>query len=338
MEALKVDRIDAALEKLASHQFACHLCPRECDADRQADGSGFCRTGIKAVLSHALLHFGEEPVLSGYHDWKSEADLPPAVQAGSGTIFFSGCNLKCLFCQNHQISWRKQGRAVTDDELAGLMLDLQKRGALNINLVSPSHLVIPILRALRLAYDQGLRLPLVWNSNGYEKPEVIGALDGIVDIYLPDMKYHSPLVSGRYSGAQDYFAWAAESIREMARQQPRLILDERDIALGGLIIRHLILPGQSDDSLQVLEWIDRNLPHAIGLSLMSQYHPCFRAPEDIRRPITRQELKKVLSRAEKMDMEVLFVQPEPFGGQEHLIPDFDRDEPFDWEKKSGRRP
>jgi putative pyruvate formate lyase activating enzyme len=267
-------------------------------------------------VSHALLHFGEEPVISG--------------RSGSGTIFFTGCNLKCLFCQNYQLSWLLEGETVTDRELAAMMLDLQAKGAHNINFVSPSHVVLPILRALRLALTEGLDIPLVWNSNGYDGLEVVQALEGIVDIYLPDLKYHSPALSQRYSAAPDYFAHASEAVREMSVQQPVLDLGPGGTARKGLVVRHLILPGAVDDTLVLLDWIGKNLSPFIGLSLMSQFHPCFKAPQEIQRGVSAAEYQRAADAAMALGLDHLFLQPEPFQPDEHLVPDFRREKPFRW--------
>lgn len=251
--------------------------------------------------------------------------------SGSGTIFFTGCNLKCLFCQNYQLSWLLEGAEVTDEELAGMMLDLQAQGALNINLVSPTHVVLPILRALRIALGRGLRLPLVWNSNGYDGLDVIRALEGIIDIYLPDLKYHSPALSKKYSAAANYFDHAAAALREMSVQQPVLETGQEGTARRGLIVRHLVLPGAADDSLFLLRWMSENLSPYIGLSLMSQYRPCYEAPEEIRRSLTPEEYKPVADLAVELGFDRLFLQPEPFRPDEHLVPDFRKKKPFRWE-------
>jgi putative pyruvate formate lyase activating enzyme len=328
----KIARIESALAQLSGHETCCTLCPRECRVNRKEGEVGICQSGAQASLSHALIHYGEEPVLSGIHnawpDSPKSQDAPPP--RGSGTIFFTGCNLKCLFCQNYQLSWLTQGRAVSDQELAAIMLDLQKKGAYNINLVSPTHLIIPILRALNQAYGQGLRIPIVYNSNGYEKVDVVEKLAGIIDVYLPDLKYFSPDVSAKFSGAPDYFSHARLSIQEMFCQQPALVLDDREIARKGLIIRHLILPGQTADSLAVLDWLARHLPRSVPLSLMSQYHPCFRAPVEIQRPLATEEYQAVLAKAKELGFESLFIQPEDFEPDEHLVPDFTRPDPFKW--------
>lgn len=309
------------------------LCPRDCRVDRTRSGAGICRTGREASVSHALLHFGEEPVLSGYHD----ARLAPGPEGGpgrggSGTIFFAGCNLKCLFCQNYQLSWLNEGRPADDEGLAGMMLDLQARGALNINLVSPTHVVLPVLRALRVAYARGLERPLVWNSNGYERAAVLRVLGGIVDIYLPDLKFHDGGISKRYAAAPDYFEHAARALVEMSVQQPVVETGADGVATRGLIVRHLVLPGRVDDSLRLLRWMKENLSPYAGLSLMSQYHPEHKAPEELRRTLGREEYRRAADLALELGFDPLFLQPEPFAPGENLVPDFDRNEPFRWKK------
>ncbi len=325
----KAGLIEEALERLSPLETECTLCPRMCRVDRAAAATGICRTGALARVSHALLHFGEEPVLSGHED--CSRSVIAGGSGGSGTVFFGGCNLKCLFCQNYQLSWLDEGRPVADSELAVMMLELQAQGALNVNLVSPTHVVLPILRALRIAWARGgISVPLVYNSNGYDSPDVVARLEGIVDIYLPDLKYASPALSGRYSGAADYFERASAAVREMSVQQPVLELDARGIARKGLIVRHLVLPGQAEDSVEVLRWIRGHLSPHIGLSLMSQYRPCYKAPEEIRRPVSPDEYRRVADMALGLGFENLFLQPEAFAANEHRVPDFDRKEPFDW--------
>ncbi len=330
----KLRLVDAALAVLGPRETSCDLCPRACRVDRTRTDGGVCATGARARVSHALLHFGEEPVLSGSAGAAATPDDGnPRPRAGSGTIFFAGCNLKCLFCQNYQLSWDNRGREVGDEELAAMMLGLQAEGALNINLVSPSHVVLPVLRALRIAYAAGLTLPLVWNSNGYDSLPVVEALDGIVDVYLPDLKYVDPELSRRYSGAADYFRHASAALREMSVQRPVLELDQSETAVRGLIVRHLILPGHVADTLSALVWIRENLSPFIGLSLMSQYHPCHKAPEPLRRGITAAEYRSASAAALAMGLSHLYLQPEPFAPEEHLVPDFTRDKPFRWRRK-----
>jgi len=318
----KLEAIERALARLSPLASNCRLCPRQCQVDRLADRTGICQTGDQARVSTSLLHFGEEPVLSGQGG--------PGKAGGSGTIFFAGCNLKCLFCQNYQLSWLNEGELVSDQQLADFMLNLQAQGALNINLVSPTHVILPVLRALKIAYERGLTLPVVYNSNGYDSIEVIEELRGIIEIYLPDLKYLSPDLSKKYSAAPDYFEQAHLAIQEMYCQQPELILNDKDIATRGLIIRHLVLPGCSEDSIQIVDWLARNLSTSIGLSLMSQYHPCFKAPPELQGEISRQEYQKIVSRASSYNFSYLFLQPEPFRSEEHLMPDFHRRHPFHW--------
>lgn len=313
----KTRRIEKALLQLSAHETRCTLCPRSCGVNRSAGERGFCGSGSKASVSHALLHFGEEPVLCG-------------LTSGSGTVFFTGCNLKCLFCQNYQLSWLHQGKEWDDGDLARAFLGLQDKGALNINLVSPMHLVIPILKGLRLAFKEGLDLPIVYNTNAYENVSTLRLLQGIVDIYLPDLKFRSARLARSLCHTPDYFKYAGPAVKEMNLQQPRLYLDRRDVALSGLIIRHLVLPGTADDSLAILDWTAANISKSIGLSLMSQYVPCFRAPEKIRKKLTAAKYRVVTSRAKKIGVDILFIQPGLFGRSEHLTPDFDRENPFRW--------
>jgi putative pyruvate formate lyase activating enzyme len=330
MPGQKLEKIDEALAHLLEHERECRLCPRECGVDRKSGITGFCQTADRASLSHAVLHFGEEPPLSGLHDCAKETEKTRAGRSGSGAMFFSGCNLKCRYCQNYQISWLNQGRERSANELARQMIALQTNGALNINLVSPTHILIPILKALRIAYADGLHIPLVYNSNGYEKTDVLRHLDGIVDIFLPDCKYFSPELSRTLSEAPDYFRCASTSILEMHRQRPAVIYDDRDIAQKGLIIRHLVLPGQSEDSIKVLDWLGRHCSDETALSLMSQYKPCHKAPPAFQRPLEVEEYNRVVEKALDCGFATLFIQPEPFTSEEHRTPDFDRKNPFEW--------
>jgi putative pyruvate formate lyase activating enzyme len=325
----KIDRIDRALARLGTQEADCRLCPRDCGVDRSAGQKGYCEGGVLATVSHALLHFGEEPVLSG-PGGPAGAGGTVNPASGSGTIFFGGCNLKCRFCQNYQLSWLGRGRPVRDEELAGLMLGLQAKGALNINLVSPTHLLLPILRALRIAFSKGLEIPIVSNSGGFEKASVLAHLEGIIDIYLPDLKYVSSALSLKYSGAADYFDWAGEAIKEMAFQQPSLELDNRGVARRGLIVRHLVLPGRVEDSLAALEWLWGVFGSRVAVSLMSQYRPCHQAPDELRRSLSPVEYRRVLARAKQLEFDPLFVQPEAFAPEDHLFPDFNLAEPFRW--------
>lgn len=326
----KIEKIEQAIHNLANHERKCCLCPRECEANRQQGEEGFCESSSSASISHATLHFGEEPLLSGHYNYIKTSLKDPTPRHGSGTIFFTGCNLKCVFCQNFQLSWYKERNTVSSEKLAEKMLRLQEQGALNINLVSPSHMILPILKALKIAYLKGLSLPLVYNSNAYEKAEVLRNLEGIVDIYLPDFKYFSSHASAKYSGTSDYFQYASQAIKEMYCQQPALVLNSKKVAQKGLIIRHLVLPGQTSDSITLLEWISRNLSLSVCLSIMSQYYPCFKAPPEIQRSLTREEYVNVVSKAKELGFKNMLIQPEPFARNEHLIPDFKIKDPFRW--------
>lgn len=217
-----------------------------------------------------------------------------------------------------------------DSALADAMLSLQYQGAANINLVSPSHVLLPILRALQIAMDKGLNLPLVYNSNGYELPSVLRSLEGIVDIFLPDFKYSSAELAQTLSHAPDYFETACAAILEMYCQQPALEITGEGYASRGLIVRHLVLPGQIQNTLQILHWLAENISPAIGLSLMSQFTPCFNTPAEFQKTLTFQEYQKVWKTAENLGFENVFLQPEPFKREENLTPDFKKKDPFSW--------
>ncbi|MFQ6083384.1 MAG: radical SAM protein [Candidatus Aminicenantia bacterium] len=325
----KIEKIGRALNNLSKNRISCRLCPRSCGVNRATGEKGFCETGDRAIVAHYGLHFGEEPPISGYYEYR-QALKSSSPQRGSGTIFFAGCNLKCIFCQNYQISWNRIGEEVSDQELAEMMLHLQEKKAININLVSPTHVILPILRALKLAYQRGLNIPVVYNSNGYELLEAIKNLEGIVDIYLPDFKYFIPEVSFKFSGVTDYSRVAKEVIREMYFQAEELKLDEEENALKGLIIRHLVLPGHLEETFKILDWISNNLSTNVWLSIMSQYHPCHKAREEINRELTPEEYQKVLEKLDLLSFKNVFVQPETFKFEEHLVPDFTQKEPFSW--------
>jgi putative pyruvate formate lyase activating enzyme len=303
----KKSLVEEAQNALSGHATECRLCPRECGVNRQAGESGYCRESHSLRVSYALLHFGEEPVLSGVSDCSREGNRSTDRRQGSGTIFFSGCHLRCVYCQNYQISQEGAGDSLTEEALAQSMLDLEAQGAANLNLVSPSHMLLR-----------------------YESDRVLRSLEGIIDIYLPDLKYASSALAERLSGAPDYFEKACAALTEMYCQQPVLEIDHEGLALRGMIVRHLVLPGRADDSLRVLGWLGENLPSSVGLSLMSQYIPCFNAPEDLRRTLKAGEYRRVQELAERMGSEFLFVQPEPFAQGEHRNPDFARENPFDW--------
>ena len=244
---------------------ACMLCPRKCGVDRLAGETGFCKTGQRAWVSSYSPHFGEEAPLVGTH--------------GSGTIFFTHCNLLCLFCQNFDISHQGQGQKVSDNELASLMLALQNQGCHNINFVTPSHVVPQILAALEIAVEQGLNVPLVFNSGGYDRMTTLELLDGIVDIYMPDFKFWDSQVAEDSCKAADYPEVARRALAEMHRQVGDLIIDDDGIGRRGLLIRHLVLPGGLAGTREVMRFIARDISPFSYVNVMSQYRPCGRAAE-----------------------------------------------------------
>ncbi len=246
------------------HMQDCDLCPRYCHVDRLRTTKGvICRTGSHAVVHGFGPHHGEENPLRG---WR-----------GSGTIFFSWCNMRCVYCQNWDISHKGNGREVGPEELAEMMLAMQAQGCHNINLVSPSHVVAQIIAAVDIAADQGLKLPLVYNTGGYDSLEALALLDGIIDIYMPDMKYADSAIARRYSRVRDYVPINQAAVREMHRQVGDLELDENGVAKRGLLVRHLILPNDLAGSDQVLAFITREISRNTYVNLMDQYHPCYRA-------------------------------------------------------------
>jgi putative pyruvate formate lyase activating enzyme len=241
----------------------CVLCPRSCHVDRTAGETGFCKTGDMPFVSSWGPHFGEERPLVGRY--------------GSGTIFMGNCNLGCLFCQNYSISHLGEGTEVSHEKLADVMIALQKTGCHNINFVTPTHQMAAILRAVKIASDRGLRVPLVYNCGGYEALETVKMLDGVIDIYMPDFKYAAREYAARYSDADDYPEVAKEALREMHRQVGDLELDERDIARRGLLVRHLVLPDNIAGTREVVTFISEEISKETYINIMDQYHPCFKA-------------------------------------------------------------
>ena len=261
----------------------CQLCPRRCGVNRANGERGFCRAPASAVVFGAHPHFGEEMALVGDHD--------------SGTIFFSHCNLRCVFCQNWPISHEGQGTSASDEQLAEMMLGLQRIGCHNINLVTPTHVMPSILSATRIAAAKGLRIPLVYNTSGYERLEMLRILDGVVDLYLPDLKFMDADKAAKYSaGAADYPEVAKRAILEMHRQVGLLTLDRRGIALRGLMIRHLVMPNRVAGSEEFARWVAGTLPKATYVNIMAQYRVEYHAYEhpEIARGITREEFLEAM--------------------------------------------
>lgn len=271
----------------------CQNCPRKCSVDREAGERGYCGVSATVRIARSALHLWEEPIISGTR--------------GSGTIFFSGCNLRCVFCQNYAVSHNAKGRELTVRELGDRMLDLQRQGAHNINLVTPTHYAPQIIEALSRIRKQ-LYVPVVYNSGGYESVETIDALEGLIDIYMPDLKYYSSKISGDYSGASDYFKVAKAALIRMQRQVGKPVIDENGMMARGLLVRHLVLPGCRKDSIALLEQLSKMFePDELLLSLMSQYTPDF-VPEDcpydnLRRRITSLEYESVVSQMQKLGFE-----------------------------------
>jgi len=267
-------RIDAAYGLLD----ACRVCPRECGVDRLEDSRlGFCRSGLNPMISSVSPHHGEEPPLSG--------------TKGSGTIFFTNCNLRCVYCQNYPISQMGNGAERTPGELACQMTWLQEQGCHNLNLVTPTHFVPQILKALGIARERGFNLPIVYNTSGYESLETLRLLDGVVDIYLPDMRYGDTKAAMQYSVAPHYVEVNQAAIREMYRQVGNLAVDGKGIAKRGLIIRHLVLPGGISGTEQVMKFLAEEISKDVYISLMSQYFPAFKSAEhpEINRRISEKE-------------------------------------------------
>jgi len=266
----------------------CHLCPRRCGVNRKKKERGFCRAPMKVVVFSVHPHFGEEISLVGQH--------------GSGTIFFSNCNLRCIFCQNWPISHEGQGKEYEDEELAEMMLKLQQIGCHNINLVTPTHVMPNILNATRMALKKGLRVPLVYNTSGYERLEILKILDGVVDIYMPDMKYMDPDQAAKYSaGASDYPELTKKAIIEMNRQVGVFHTDKQGIALRGVIIRHLVMPNRVAGTEKFVKWVAQALPKSTYVNIMPQYRVEYKAYEhpEIARGITVQEFLEAMEWAEK---------------------------------------
>ncbi|MGD1151537.1 MAG: radical SAM protein [Syntrophales bacterium] len=274
------DRIDRAVELMRD----CSLCPRECHVDRLSGELGFCRTGKKAKVASLHAHFGEESPLVG--------------TGGSGTIFFRSCNLLCYFCQNYDISHDAEGGEVEPKDLADMMLSLQRRGCHNINFVTPSHVVPQILQGLFIAIERDLKVPLVYNTGGYDKVETLKILDGIFDIYMPDFKFWEARWSEKFCKAPDYRKIAAAAIKEMHRQVGDLLIDESGIAEKGLLVRHLVMPNDVSNTGEVMTFLADKISEDTYVNVMDQYHPCGQATLDpvINRRLTRTEYAEAVRR------------------------------------------
>ena len=299
------------LENVHNLMRDCALCPRQCHVNRLAGQVGFCGQTADIRAARAALHFWEEPCISG--------------SCGSGTVFFSGCGLQCVFCQNRSIALGETGRVVSPERLSEIFLELQEKGAANINLVTAGHFLPQTVYSLELAKEQGLTIPVVYNTGSYEEVNSLCMLEGLVDIYLPDLKYYSPELSEKYSQAPDYFEKASAAIREMFCQVGRPVFDhDTGLMRRGVIARHLLLPGQSKDSKRILRYLHETYKNDIYVSIMNQFTPLAEAtlPEELKRCITVPEYEKILSFAEKIGIEQGFYQ-EGETAKESFIPPFD---------------
>ena len=289
--------------------FSCAACPRRCGALRKPaqPSGGFCGMPAGFVVARAALHQWEEPCISGQH--------------GSGTVFFSGCSLRCVYCQNQQVSLGRYGALVTEENLLRMFDRLIEQGAHNLNLVNPTHYAPMLAKALKKYCSP---VPVIYNSGGYERVEMLKALEGLVDIYLPDLKYVDSAVSLRYSGAADYFDYASKAILEMSRQVGKAAFDKNGVMKKGLIVRHLILPRNTAQSIKALTWIHENLPEGTLGSLMCQYTPCGELENfpELQRRLTRREYEKVVDQMLELGLTGGYLQ-ELSSAKEEYIPPFD---------------
>lgn len=298
----------------------CRLCPRNCGVNRSMDKTGFCSQTDKIRAARAALHYWEEPVLSG--------------SQGSGAVFFSGCNLKCVFCQNYHIAIGECGKEITVDRLSDIFLELQDKGAHNINLVTGAPYIPHIKEALIIAKNNGLTLPILYNSSGYESVDALKMLDGLIDIYLPDMKYFSSELSALYSHAPNYFECASAAIAEMVRQVGSPVIEAVDDAVDynneplmlmkkGVIVRHLLLPGQTKDSKKILRYLFETYGNQIYISIMNQYTPLPQVEKipELNRQVTAEEYDRVVNFAIKLGIENAFIQNDETA-KESFIPAF----------------
>ena len=288
---------------------SCTICPHNCKINRNNGQIGRCRSGDKVKIALASVHNYEEPCISGKN--------------GSGTIFFSNCNLSCVYCQNYKISQLGKGYELSVEELANIMLKQQEKGVNNINLVTPTMYVYQIIEAIKIARKRGLKIPIIYNTNGYENVKTIQDLNGYVDIYLPDLKYYSNELSKKYSKIDNYFKYATEAIKEMYKQVESPIFDENGIIKKGLIIRHLVLPNHLQNSKHILKWIKENMPEDTYVSVMAQYFPTYKAKEDnlINRKLNKKEYREIEEFLYTLNLENGYMQ-ELGEHEEEYVPNF----------------
>lgn len=285
----------------------CTICPHRCGVDREKN-VGRCKAGNKIEIGGYSLHKFEEPCISGKN--------------GSGTVFFSKCNLNCVFCQNYEISNLGNGREIEIEELSNIFLEQQENGAENINLVTPTIYTNQIIEAIRLAKSKGLKLPIIYNSNGYENVETLKKLEGLIDVYLPDLKYYNDNIALRYSKINNYFNIATQAILEMYRQVGAPKLDNRDMIKKGLIIRHLVLPNNIENSKQILKWLRDNINKDVYISVMTQYFPTYNATEypEINRKLTKEEYKEIEDYIYELNIENGYMQDYSEEDEEEYVP------------------
>lgn len=288
----------------------CKICPHNCGVNRLNGNIGRCKSNGNIKLAMASIHNFEEPCISG--------------ENGSGTVFFSNCNMNCVFCQNYKISQQGLGREISIEELAEIFIDEQNKNAENINLVTPTMYVYHIIEAIKIAKNKGLKIPIVYNSNGYENVETIKKLDGYIDIYLPDLKYYDDDLAFKYSGVKNYFENAASAIKEMYNQVGSPVLDENGMMKKGLIIRHLVLPNNLQNSKDVLKWINDNIDKKVFVSVMAQYFPTNKAKDfpEINRKLTKEEYEEIENYLYSLDLDNGYIQ-ELGEHEEEYVPDFE---------------
>ena len=284
------------MEKILTNLERCNICPHKCQVNRIKGQIGKCKSGNKVKIALYSIHNFEEPCISGKN--------------GSGTIFFSNCNLNCVFCQNYEISQLGQGKEFEISELADIMIKEQEKGVENINLVTPTSYIIQIAESIKIAKGKGLKIPIVYNTNSYENIESLKLLDGLVDIYLPDLKYYYNKLGKRYSNVENYFEIATNAILEMYRQVGNVQIDSNGILQKGVVIRHLVLPNHIENSKKVLKWIKENLDNKVFVSIMAQYFPTYKAKdiEKINRKLTQKEYQEIMEYVDSIGLDNGYMQ------------------------------
>ena len=287
----------------------CEICPHNCKVNRLEGKLGRCKANDKVKIALATLHFYEEPCVSGKN--------------GSGAVFFSHCNMKCTFCQNYQISWEGKGKEISIEELANTFLALKQKGADNINLVTPTIYTYQIIEAIKIAKEQGLDIPIIYNSNGYESVPTLRKLAGYIDVYLPDLKYFDNDLALKYSGVTNYFEYATNAIQEMYQQVGAPVLNEDGLIQKGLIIRHLVLPNHIENSKKVLNWIHQHINSHVYVSIMAQYFPCYRANKikELNRKLTKREYQEIEDFVYQLDIQNGYMQ-DLEENEEQYVPNF----------------